>query len=193
MPTISEMNKAIENVPQASEAVSGLKAGFTEKDGVLYGPNGTMIARTGKAEKPAAAKSPTATKKEKKVTTTVTKAATKKAATKPAPKAEAKSKAAEGESRRTVNGTDKSVGERRLAVVIALRKMGATSEKAARTADELAAKTGLSRFDVYGQLYHTHKLQKEGFARQCEVEGVRGLSYYLTAKGAKATDDQIKA
>lgn len=192
MPTISEMNKAIENVPQASEAVSGLKAGFTEKDGVLYGPNGTMIGRTGKAEKPAATKSP-ATKEKKKVTTTVTKATTKKAVAKPAPKAKAKSKAGEGESRRTVNGTDKSVGERRLAVVIALRKMGATGEKAARTADELAAKTGLSRFDVYGQLYHTHKLQKEGFAKQCEVEGVRGLSYYLTAKGFKATDDQIKA
>ena len=193
MPTINEMNKAIEGVEQASEMVSGVKAGFTEKDGALYGPNGTLIARTdGKKAEKAAPKAKAG----------VRKPAAKPAAAVATPKAKVakaggkKTKAdskANGASRRTVGEKAKGKApERRLAVVVALRKLGALSEKMARTADDVAAKSGLTRFDVYGQFYHTHRLQTEGYVKQCEVDGVRGLSYYLTAKGAKATDEQIK-
>ncbi len=83
------------------------------------------------------------------------------------------------------------VVERRRMVVKALRKMRATSAGTAKTATEIAAKCGLSRFDVYGQLYHTHKLQTDGFVKQIKDEGARELGYYLTAKGEKATDDLL--
>jgi hypothetical protein len=73
-----------------------------------------------------------------------------------------------------------------------MRKLGARDPDTARTADELAAKSGLTRFDVYGQLYHTHRLATGGYVKQVQVEGVKGLSYYLTAKGLKAPDEEVR-
>lgn len=94
---------------------------------------------------------------------------------------------------REVGVTDKSVGERRLMVIKVLRRGKATSAMTAMTATAVAAKSGLTRFDAYGQLYHTHFLQQAGFVKQVKLEGSRELSFFLTAKGDKATDDVVKA
>lgn len=111
-------------------------------------------------------------------------------AAKPKPKAIAKpvKAVAKAPKVRAIGDTDAPVAERRQIVVRAMIKMGATGATSARTADEISAKSGLTRFDVYGLLYHTNELQKSGYAKQAQLEGVRGLSYYLTAKGAKGYD-----
>lgn len=86
---------------------------------------------------------------------------------------------------RDIGGTKLTVEQRRVAVVKAMTAMGATSATGAKTADQISAKSKLTRFDVYGILYHANKLQSEGYVKQVQIEDVRGLSYYLTAKGAK--------
>jgi len=87
---------------------------------------------------------------------------------------------------------DRSLGdngkpaERRLKVVKTMRKMGAVSATTAVTAADLVAKTGLTPYDVYCLLYKHYPLQKSGLVKQVQLEGVRGLSYHLTAKGQKS-------
>lgn len=114
----------------------------------------------------------------------------------PAPKKEKtpkKEKATKAEGKtpkakksRSVGDTDKSPAERRIMVVAAMIKLGATSATSGRTSDEIAATCGLTRFDVIGHLYYTHKLQTEGHVKQVKMEGARSLTYFLTAKGIKA-------
>lgn len=163
----------------AAEAVSGVPSEVkTDAAGTVHGPNGTPMGKAAKDPRPVSKQHRAAAK------------AAKPAAKKPAV-AKVKAAAKVEKPGRTTGATGKSAGERRLLIVKVLRKMGAVSPGSARTAEDVAAKCGLTRFDVYGQLYHTHKLQAEGFARQVETEGVRGLTYYLTAKGVKATDEQI--
>jgi hypothetical protein len=86
---------------------------------------------------------------------------------------------------------------RRVAVVKAMRQLGATSEDKAVTADAIAAKAAKlgapelkDRVDfvkIILDVYRTSELLHNGFAKSTRVEGVRGLSYYLTGKGVKTT------
>lgn len=86
---------------------------------------------------------------------------------------------------------DVPAAERRLALVRALRKAGAVSPGSARAIPDLAAKLGYTNYDVYCLAYHKYHLATAGIVKVCEVEGRRGLSVYLTAKGQKATDEQV--
>lgn len=111
-------------------------------------------------------------------------------------KAHATNGEATAKAGRKVGNSGKSPAERRLVVVKAMRRMKATSTTNAVTAERLAKATGLTKFDVYGQLYHTHPLQTGEFVRQHREEAANGglgrtLYYYLTAKGVKATDEEI--
>lgn len=85
--------------------------------------------------------------------------------------------------------SDLSVVDRRWAVVRAMKALRATNGSDARTSDQIAAKSGLTRFDVVGMLYHAHLLQVGGYAKQVKHEGDQSLSYYLTAKGQKMTKE----
>lgn len=92
---------------------------------------------------------------------------------------------------RKIGAVEKPVAERRQMLVKLMVKMGAVSPATAKTKGELAAKCGLTEFDVYGLLYHTHLLQTGGFVKQVKIDGVKGLCYHLTAKGLKATAEQL--
>lgn len=107
----------------------------------------------------------------------------------PIKKPAAKAAPAVSKTGRTTGNSGKSPAERRWAIVSAMKSLGATNALSAKTADEIAKKSGLTRFDVYGHLYHTRQLQVEGYAKQVSHEEVRGLSYHLTAKGAKAVKE----
>lgn len=85
-----------------------------------------------------------------------------------------------------VTTTNLTPAERRTMLLKAMKKLGATSAGAARTADEIAKKSGLTRFDVYGLCYHSHPLVTDKLVKIAKIEGVHGLSYYLTASGLKA-------
>ncbi len=114
----------------------------------------------------------------------------KKAPTKATP---AKKAAANGTARKADRGmADVPAADRRLALVKLLRKVGATSSAAARPVGVLAEKLGYTAYDVYCLAYHKYHLAAEGIVKTTTVEGQRGLSVYLTAKGAKATDEQVK-
>lgn len=91
----------------------------------------------------------------------------------------------EPRSTRSVGDVTLSVDQRREKVVKTMIKIGANNATSAKTADQIAAKTGFTRFDIYGLLYHTNFLAQEGYVKQVKIEGVKGLSYYLTAKGSK--------
>lgn len=168
------MSQENETAVVSPEAVA---AGMTVKDGVLHGKNGTPIGKVAADDPKTDPKSKSATPK---------KAAANKpkaAAAKPTPKkADTATVAPKG---RSVGETDKTPAQRRMAVIKAMRGLGAVSATTSVTADRLATKCGMTRFDVYGQLYHTNHLQRDGFVKQVQMEGVRGLSYHLTAKGQK--------
>jgi len=155
---------------QATVTDKAAAAGMTVKDGVLHGKNGTPIGKV-------------ATESSKKTDPTPKTTSPKQSS--PKPKTSKKTPAVTAKVR-SVGDTDMSPTQRRLAVIKAMRKIGAVSATTAATADLLAEKSGLTRFDVYGQLYHANPLQKNGFVKQVQVEGVRGLSYHLTAKGQKS-------
>lgn len=86
---------------------------------------------------------------------------------------------------RSLGDGSKTPAERRLIVVKAMRKLGAVGATSSVTAAILVEKTGLTPYDVYCLLYKHYPLQVGGFVKQVQVEGVRGLSYHLTAKGQK--------
>lgn len=92
--------------------------------------------------------------------------------------------------------------DRRKAIVLALRKLGAVNEPSAVTAGEIAAagaKEGAKelgdkteyRGTTYGvyltrvclDIYRVNELLHNGFASSVRHEGERELRYYLTAKG----------
>jgi len=118
-----------------------------------------------------------------------------KAASKPAPKAA--TPRAPGEVRWT---------PRRIAVVTALRQLGATSAGNAKTAGEIHARAvkakgvpeladaapyhghgpkGVYLVKVCLDQYKPAELLATGYAASCKLEGERELRYYLTAKGLK--------
>jgi hypothetical protein len=82
---------------------------------------------------------------------------------------------------------------RRIALVKAMRTLGAVDAESARSPEDIAKKMGTvdgikmaERVDlvkVILDVYRTSELIHNGFAKSCKVEGVRGNCYYLTAKG----------
>ena len=123
---------------------------------------------------------PEITKSEEPAVTTAASAAVKAKPKKVAKKSVTTEKAV----RTTTPGLD--LAKRTASLLTAMKKLGAVSAGTARTADEIAGKSGLTRFDVYGLCYHAHPLVVDGLVKIAKMEGVRGLSYYLTAKGVKA-------
>ncbi len=121
-----------------------------------------------------------------------------KAPAKPKAKPAAK-KASTGPAKKTAaspvkqdrSAADVPVAQRRLALVKLLRKLGATKATTARQVSELAGKLGYTNYDVYCLAYHTYFLAEAGIVKTCVQEGERGLGVYLTAKGVKATDEQV--
>jgi hypothetical protein len=83
---------------------------------------------------------------------------------------------------------DLTVDQKRVAVLKALKQMGATGATTAKSKLQVAAKSGLSGFDVYGICYHKNQLAVEGLIKQAEHQDVRGLCYYVTAKGLKSLE-----
>ncbi len=128
------------------------------------------------------AKSPEALKKR----LDAAKAADKKASK---PKVKAKKKAA-GKTDRSA--ADVPAGDRRVALVKLLRKLGASSATAARPVPLLAEKLGYNQYDVYCLGYHKFPLAVGGFLKSVKHEGQKTVSFYLTAKGMKAEDDEIR-
>lgn len=86
---------------------------------------------------------------------------------------------------------------RRIAVVKAMRTLGAADPSSARTAPEIAKKAGTAdgiklgdRVDLVKiilDIYRTSELLHNGFAASIRHEGERELRYYLTARGKKTT------
>lgn len=82
--------------------------------------------------------------------------------------------------------------DRRVAVVKAMRKLGAVSDSTARTAEEICKSAGMAADDVFRvkvilDVYRTNELLHNGFAASCRHEGERALRYFLTKKGQKTT------
>jgi hypothetical protein len=125
------------------------------------------------------------------------KAAKKPAAKKaPAPKGKAKPKAKAEKSVAARETPDLPPRDRRINVVKALRQLRATSATAARSLDDVAAKAGTTKYDVYGVISgHSGKagsspscLIATGHAKVADVEG-QGLSVYLTKRGQETKFD----
>jgi hypothetical protein len=86
---------------------------------------------------------------------------------------------------------------RRIALVKAMRKLGATGQDSARTPEDIAKTMGTvegikmtDRVDLIKiilDVYRTAELVHNGFAASTKHEGVRGNVYYLTQKGQKTT------
>lgn len=84
---------------------------------------------------------------------------------------------------------------RRVAVVKAMRALGAVDKTTARTAEDIAKKAGTvdgiklaDRVDLVKiilDVYRTAELLHNGYAASTKYDGERGLRYYLTAKGQK--------
>lgn len=112
-----------------------------------------------------------------------------------AKKAKAAKKAAKPKAARaSANGHRKvtpglTAADRRRKVLGAMRSLGATGYQSAVGADRIAKAAKLTEFDVYGALYHANPLGAGGYVKQDTHEDVRGLVYYLTAKGQKSNPD----
>jgi hypothetical protein len=88
----------------------------------------------------------------------------------------------EGKDRRMA---DMPVSERRVKFLSCLQKKGADGPGTAISGSDLAKMLEFTEYDVYVLGYRTSPLVKNGLVKTAVIEGVRGLSYYLTAKGMK--------
>lgn len=87
--------------------------------------------------------------------------------------------------------------DRRVALVKAMRALGAVNFTTAVTAEDIAKKMGnvdgikmIDRVDLVKiilDVYRTAELLHNGFAESCRHEGERGLRYFLTKKGQTTT------
>lgn len=77
---------------------------------------------------------------------------------------------------------------KRVALVKALKVLGATNARGAETCDKIAAKAKLTEQDVKHYAYKDNDLVANGFVAITEIEGETRLGYYATAKGVKALD-----
>lgn len=97
-----------------------------------------------------------------------------------------------GAKKTSRNMADVPASDRRLALVKLLRKMGATSASVSRPIDVLADKLGYNQYDVYCLGYHKFHLAKQGMIKTVKMEDQKVVSYYLTAEGAKASDEDVR-
>lgn len=90
---------------------------------------------------------------------------------------------------------------RRVAIVKAMRALGADGPTSAASAEDIMAKASKAapeladRVDLVKivlDVYRTSELLHNGFAKSVKHEGERGLRYYLTAKGMKTEFPQPK-
>lgn len=111
-------------------------------------------------------------------------------AAKKAPKAANKAPAAKAVKDAPKTSADKGVlwSEKRVTIVKAMRKLGATSAATAKSAAAIAEKAGCKVSDVKHYCYYKQQLVQYGFVKiaTAESENQRGLAYYLTAAGVKA-------
>lgn len=74
---------------------------------------------------------------------------------------------------------------KRVALIRALRALGAVGAENGRSKKEVALKSGLPLNEVGHFLYKDNDLCTSGFVRYIKnLEGVRGGAYFLTQKGA---------
>jgi len=131
-----------------------------------------------------------------KTTAAKTPAATKKALAKKAPAATKVKKAEKVKADRSMASDPPA--ERKKALISLLKKMKVTGATKARPVAEIAERLGYTKFDVYGLVNGTSGkagssstcLVATGHAATASIEGERGISIYLTAKGAKTKFDE---
>ena len=132
----------------------------------------------------------TATVETKSTKTATAKKATKKAAKKVAKKAAKKSTKSDLTAmQKQAEAAKRPIkwSETRVAVVKALRKLGAIDENTARVAGEISAKSGVDavKVKIHCDVYRGNELIKHGFVKSVRPDGSRELAYYLTAAGRK--------
>jgi hypothetical protein len=81
--------------------------------------------------------------------------------------------------------------ERRIAVVKAMKQLGAKNASTAVSAEDILKASKLKNVDVktikvHLDTYRGAELLAQGYAKSVRHEGQRALSYFLTAKGVKA-------
>lgn len=77
---------------------------------------------------------------------------------------------------------------RRIAVVVAMRTLHATSPETAKTAGEIAARAGIPTDEVFRvkvilDIYRLNELPHNGYTKSVRPQGSRELHYYLTELG----------
>ena len=82
--------------------------------------------------------------------------------------------------------------ERRVAVVTAMRELGAMSATTAVTASAIAQAAGIPEAEVFRvkvilDVYRVNELVHNGYAQTVRVQGSRELSYFLTKAGQTTT------
>lgn len=83
-------------------------------------------------------------------------------------------------------------GERRVAILKAMKALGATGVTTAIPPDKIAAKAKIDDVKVvkiHLDVYRTGELLHNGYAKSTKSEEVRGNLYYLTAKGVKKASE----
>lgn len=134
-------------------------------------------------------------KAEKKAAKSQPAKAEKKNPKKPAPKKTSAKAEKNGKVDRSM--ADVPPGERKSALVKALRKLGAVKASSVAKAQDLCKATGYTPFDVYGLVNGTSGkagssptcLSATGHVKVADHEDGRG--YYLTAKGIKTGFDEV--
>ncbi len=161
------------------------EVGTVESVATTTTPVVTEKAPEAKAKKPAAKNPAPKAKPEIKKAPAKGKTAPK-VDTKKSPTKSKKAPTEEKKERPDRHTADLPVGDRRKAAITALRKLGATSGPAARSIREVAEALGYTHFDVYHLVGSARfPLVGEGFVKLAKVEGQKGNSVYLTAKGLK--------
>lgn len=162
----SQAKKAVANTSVAAKAVKGATK--------TKAPKGKAL--TPKVPKKPGGKKPTKPVEAKAITTPATEPT-------PAVVVETPKSVHADEPQREVRWS-----ERRVAVVKAMRQLGAESAETARTAGEVAVAAGIPETEAFRvkvalDVYRTGELLHNGYAKSVRWQGERELRYYLTEKG----------
>jgi predicted transcriptional regulator len=106
---------------------------------------------------------------------------------KPTPKAKKKAKADGISVHADLPQREPRWNPSRLAVVKAMKALGAGDPSSAKTATQISAKCGVDvkKVKIHLDVYRVTELLHNGYAKSVRTEGSRELSYYLTEKGRK--------
>lgn len=77
----------------------------------------------------------------------------------------------------------KKIASLRASILTSMLAMGAVSETSARPKADIAKRARCLPIDCAHHLYYLNPLASQGIVKQCQQEGVKGLAYYLSAKG----------